>query len=152
MVFNQKAHQLIILAGQRQDKYLSDMHAYDIATDISVELTPDFTSDGGPEGLFSQRAVIDPELGELYLFVPNCFTSSNNPYIIVDSMDWSGRKARALSLPPPCMMPRVGNINTLQMHRSIKSGEIGHKSKHLFKVASQYPDVRIRWSTTANEK
>ncbi|KAK0448391.1 Muskelin N-terminus-domain-containing protein [Desarmillaria tabescens] len=65
---SQRRKTLFIFAGQRDDKYLSDMYAYDIATNTVTELFSNFTASGGPDACFTQRAVIDPRLKELYIF------------------------------------------------------------------------------------
>jgi len=67
MVLEPLSHRLFIFAGQRDDKYLSDMFAYDIATNTATELFSNFTAAGGPDACFTQRAVIDPDLHELYV-------------------------------------------------------------------------------------
>ncbi|KAK0210441.1 Muskelin N-terminus-domain-containing protein, partial [Desarmillaria ectypa] len=68
MVLEPTTKTLFIFAGQRDDKYLSDMYAYDIATNSVTELFSNFTASGGPDACFTQRAVIDPRLKELYIF------------------------------------------------------------------------------------
>ncbi len=67
MVLEPATKTLFIFAGQRDDKYLSDMYAYDIATNTVTELFSNFTTSGGPDACFTQRAVIDPRLKELYM-------------------------------------------------------------------------------------
>lgn len=67
MVLEPSTRTLFIFAGQRDDKYLSDMYAYDIATNTATELYSNFSDAGGPESCFTQRAVIDPHLRELYV-------------------------------------------------------------------------------------
>ncbi|KAF8070082.1 Muskelin N-terminus-domain-containing protein [Lyophyllum atratum] len=68
MVIEPSTRTLFIFAGQRDDKYLSDMYAYDIATNTATELYSNFSASGGPDSCFSQRAVIDPNSRELYVF------------------------------------------------------------------------------------
>ena len=67
MVLDPTSKTLYIFAGQRDDRYLSDMYAYDLNTDIAKEIFSNFTSAGGPDACFTQRAVIDPTLKELYV-------------------------------------------------------------------------------------
>lgn len=67
MVLEPNSRTLFIFAGQRDEKYLSDMYAYDITTNSVTELYSNFTTSGGPDACFTQRAVIDPELRELYM-------------------------------------------------------------------------------------
>ncbi|KAG5643379.1 hypothetical protein DXG03_000993 [Asterophora parasitica] len=67
MVLEPTTHTLYIFAGQRDDKYLSDMYAYDITTNTATELYSNFSTAGGPESCFTQRAVIDPSLREIYV-------------------------------------------------------------------------------------
>jgi len=75
MVLDPLTHTLFIFAGQRDDKYLSDMYAYDIANNTVSELFSNFSASGGPDACFTQRAVIDPRLREVYVCVdsPLCF-------------------------------------------------------------------------------
>ncbi|KAJ7594503.1 Muskelin N-terminus-domain-containing protein [Mycena floridula] len=68
MVLDPLSHTLFILAGQREDTFLSDMYSYDIVTQTATELYSNFTMSGGPDPCFTQRAVIDPELQEIYVF------------------------------------------------------------------------------------
>jgi len=68
MVFEPNTRNLLIFAGQRDDKYLSDMYAYHIPSGTVTELFSNFTASGGPDACFTQRAVIDPELREIYVF------------------------------------------------------------------------------------
>ncbi|KAF9236343.1 Muskelin N-terminus-domain-containing protein [Melanogaster broomeanus] len=68
MVLDPLTHTLFIFAGQRDDKYFSDMYAYDITSNIVTELFSSFSTSGGPDVCFTQRAVIDPGLREIYVF------------------------------------------------------------------------------------
>lgn len=67
MVLDPQTQTLFIFAGRKDDRYLSDMYAYHIPTKTITELYDNFTAAGGPEACFTQRAVIDPELKEIYL-------------------------------------------------------------------------------------
>lgn len=69
MVLDRLAHTLFIFAGQRDDKYLSDMYAYDIATNTVSELFSNFSASGGPDACSMQRAVLDAGLKEIYVYV-----------------------------------------------------------------------------------
>lgn len=69
MVLDPLAHTLFIFAGQRDEKYLSDMYAYDIANNTVSELFNNFSASGGPDACFTQRAVVDPKLREVYVYV-----------------------------------------------------------------------------------
>jgi hypothetical protein len=69
MVLEPSSRTLFIFAGQRDDKYLSDMYAFDLVTSTATELYSNFTAAGGPDACFTQRAVIDPHLRELYVYV-----------------------------------------------------------------------------------
>ncbi|KAF8550620.1 galactose oxidase [Imleria badia] len=68
MVLDPLTHTLFIFAGQRDDKYLSDMYAYDIASNAVSELFGNFSASGGPDACFTQRAVVDATLKEVYVF------------------------------------------------------------------------------------
>ena len=67
MVLDPTSKVLYIFAGQREERYLSDMYAYDIKTGIAKEIFSNFSTAGGPDACFTQRAVIDPNLKELYV-------------------------------------------------------------------------------------
>ena len=76
MVLDPLTHTLFIFAGQRDDKYLSDMYAYDIANNAVSELFSNFSVSGGPDACFTQRAVVDPTLKEVYVCVTPGFFSA----------------------------------------------------------------------------
>ena len=67
MVLDPTSKILYIFAGQREERYLSDMYCYDINAGVAKEISSDFSSAGGPDACFTQRAVIDPNLQELYV-------------------------------------------------------------------------------------
>lgn len=67
MVLDPDSRVLYIFAGQREDKYLSDMWTYDILTGTASEILSNFTASGGPDPCFTQRAVINPESQEIYM-------------------------------------------------------------------------------------
>ena len=67
MVLDPKTQTLFIFGGQRDEQYLSDMYAIHIPTNTITELFSNFTVAGGPDACFTQRAVIDPELREIYV-------------------------------------------------------------------------------------
>ncbi|KAI6021604.1 Muskelin N-terminus-domain-containing protein [Pisolithus microcarpus] len=68
MVFDPLTHTLFVFAGQKDERYLSDMCAYDTESNTVTELFSNFSSVGGPDACFTQRAVIDPTLKEIYVF------------------------------------------------------------------------------------
>ncbi|KIJ07718.1 hypothetical protein PAXINDRAFT_89958, partial [Paxillus involutus ATCC 200175] len=68
MVLDPLTHTLFIFAGQRDDKYFSDMYAYDVTSNTMTELFSNFSTSGGPDACFTQRAVIDAGLREIYVF------------------------------------------------------------------------------------
>ncbi len=67
MVLDPQTQTLFIFGGQRDEQYLSDMYAIHIPTNAVTELFANFTISGGPDACFTQRAVIDPELREIYV-------------------------------------------------------------------------------------
>lgn len=69
MVLDPKLQSLFIFAGQRDERYLADMYAFHIPTNTVTELFSNFTAAGGPDPCFTQRAVIDPEKREIYVYV-----------------------------------------------------------------------------------
>lgn len=79
MVLEPYSRMLYIFAGQRDDTYLSDMYTYDIATNTATEVYTNFTTAGGPDACFTQRAVIDPHLREIYMYVSTFFPTPGLP-------------------------------------------------------------------------
>lgn len=67
MVFDHNTNTLFILGGQREEKYLSDMYAYDLNTNMVSELFSDFTAAGGPNACYISKAVIDTDFKEIYV-------------------------------------------------------------------------------------
>ncbi|PFH53700.1 hypothetical protein AMATHDRAFT_934 [Amanita thiersii Skay4041] len=67
MLFEPNERALYIFAGQKEGVYLSDMYVYDLKTNTSTEIFSESASIGGPEPSFAPRAVIDPELKEIYI-------------------------------------------------------------------------------------
>lgn len=67
MVFDSKFQTLFIFGGQRNEAYLADMYAFHIPTGTITELFDNFSLAGGPDACFTQRAVIDTELQEIYM-------------------------------------------------------------------------------------
>lgn len=62
---------LWVLAGQRGTTYLADMWTYQLNTGAVREASRDYSlasNGGGPEGGFTQRATIDADAREIYLF------------------------------------------------------------------------------------
>lgn len=74
MVFDHLTKTIFVFGGQRDEKYLSDMYAYHIPTHTTMELCQNYTAVGGPDAGFTQRAVIDAELREIYMCVDRLFT------------------------------------------------------------------------------
>ena len=66
MLFEPTSRKLFIFAGRQDETYLSDMWEYDLASNTASKLFADFSTCGGPDGSFAQRAIIDCELKELY--------------------------------------------------------------------------------------
>ncbi|KAF6763348.1 Mei4-dependent protein 6 [Ephemerocybe angulata] len=94
MVLEPNAKQLYIFGGQRDDRYLSDMHVYDITSNSSTELFSNFTASGGPDPCFTQRAVIDPVYKEIYIFcglTRNAATGSKNTVLRSSTSNWTFR-------------------------------------------------------------
>ncbi|KAJ3006031.1 UNVERIFIED_CONTAM: Muskelin 1, intracellular mediator containing kelch motif, partial [Siphonaria sp. JEL0065] len=67
MLLNPVTRELYIFAGQRNKDYLSDFYVYEIDTDTVHEVSRDYSKQGGPDAGFTQRATIDPTLGEFYV-------------------------------------------------------------------------------------
>jgi hypothetical protein len=69
MILDPDTKTLYIFAGQREDKYLSDLWTYDLLTNTAAEIFSNFTAFGGPDPCFTQRAVINTKAQEIYMFV-----------------------------------------------------------------------------------
>jgi muskelin len=69
MILDPPTSTLYIFAGQRDDKYLSDMYAFDLRTNVAIQLYADFSASGGPDACFTQRAVGDMNEREVYVCV-----------------------------------------------------------------------------------
>ncbi|KAH7889083.1 Muskelin N-terminus-domain-containing protein [Phlebopus sp. FC_14] len=90
MVLDPITHTLFIFAGQRDDKYLSDMYVYDIQSNTVTELFANFTTSGGPDACFTQRAIIDPGLREIYVFCGLTRVQQSSPLTVLrsDTPNW----------------------------------------------------------------
>ena len=110
MVLDTKTQTLFIFGGQRDGHYLSDMYAYHIPTNTVTELFANFTVAGGPDAFFTQRAVIDKDLREIYVFCglthqragPHTILESESPYWIYryERPERPGKWAKILPLDP----------------------------------------------------
>ncbi|KAI8900611.1 Muskelin N-terminus-domain-containing protein [Globomyces pollinis-pini] len=67
MLFNPLTREIYIFAGQRNKDFLADFYIYQIDTDRVIEVSRDYSKNGGPDAGFTQRATIDVELGEFYV-------------------------------------------------------------------------------------
>ncbi|KIJ18371.1 hypothetical protein PAXINDRAFT_179243 [Paxillus involutus ATCC 200175] len=90
MVLDPLTHTLFIFAGQRDDKYFSDMYAYDVTSNTMTELFSNFSTSGGPDACFTQRAVIDAGLRGIYVFsgLTRAQPSSALTVLRSDSPNW----------------------------------------------------------------
>ncbi|KAI0063548.1 hypothetical protein BV25DRAFT_1990545 [Artomyces pyxidatus] len=88
MVFEPSDRMLFIFGGMEDgDRYLSDMYAYHIDSNTATEVFSNFTASGGPDKTFTQRAVIDPTLREIYVFCGLTRTRPN-PLPRLDGANW----------------------------------------------------------------
>jgi N-acetylneuraminic acid mutarotase len=87
MLLNPHSKQLYIFAGQRNKDYLSDFYIYDIKSDVVVEVSRDYSVQGGPAAGFTQRATLDLELGEIYV-LSGLMREKNNPSELVKNSFW----------------------------------------------------------------
>jgi len=70
MLFHPSLRKLYVFAGQRAKEYLNDFFSYNVDTD-EVEVISNGqkkVSCNSPAAGFTQRATIDPELNEIYIF------------------------------------------------------------------------------------
>lgn len=68
MLFHPISRLMYIFAGQRLKDYLSDYYVYDVDREVVIEMNRDSSKNGGPDAGFTQRATIDPEANEFYVF------------------------------------------------------------------------------------
>ncbi|KAL4078206.1 Muskelin N-terminus-domain-containing protein [Scleroderma yunnanense] len=90
MVLDSLTHTFFIFAGQRDNRYLSDMYAYDLEKNTVTELFANFSTVGGPDACFTQRAVIDPKLKEIYVFCGLTRRQQTEPLTVLraDAPNW----------------------------------------------------------------
>ena len=68
MVYESNEKALYIFGVMEDGKrYLSDVQKYHLDTNTDTELFSNFSTSGGPDKMFAQRAVIDPALKEIYV-------------------------------------------------------------------------------------
>jgi hypothetical protein len=67
MLCDSDGRKIFILAGQRSDHYLSDMWTFDLDDGHIECVERDYGQSGGPEGGFTQRAVMDQRRREFVL-------------------------------------------------------------------------------------
>ncbi|EIN11776.1 hypothetical protein PUNSTDRAFT_99027 [Punctularia strigosozonata HHB-11173 SS5] len=84
MVLDPNHRVLFILSGLRDEKYLSDMYAYDLNSNTATKLFSKMSIVGGPDPSWVQRATIDPEHREIYLYPGLSKTESGRPTIGVN--------------------------------------------------------------------
>ncbi|KAJ7187899.1 Muskelin N-terminus-domain-containing protein [Mycena filopes] len=68
MVLDDRTRILYIFGGKVEKTVLCDMYAYNIATKTTRQLFTDMRRECGFDATFTQRAVIDPQLQEIYVF------------------------------------------------------------------------------------
>lgn len=68
MLFDSKSRDLYIFAGQRLKDYLTDLHRYNVDTDVLEEITQEFTTRTASDAGFTQRASIDCDRKEIHVF------------------------------------------------------------------------------------
>lgn len=66
MVFDTVRRRLIFLAGKTGETFLTDMYMYDVDSRTFIDVTSDFTAQGGPDPSFCQRTVVNQESGLLF--------------------------------------------------------------------------------------
>ncbi|KAI0675370.1 Muskelin N-terminus-domain-containing protein [Trametes maxima] len=82
MVLDTKSQTLFIFGGQREERYLADMFAFHLPTNTVTELSSNFSSAGGPDPCFTQRAAIDCEAQEIYVFGGVTRTKASAPPVL----------------------------------------------------------------------
>ena len=68
MLYYEKSGEIYIFAGQRNKLFLADFYSYNTESNHLRQLSRDYSKQGGPDAGFTQRATIDPDLDEFYVF------------------------------------------------------------------------------------
>ncbi|KAI7898194.1 Muskelin N-terminus-domain-containing protein [Cokeromyces recurvatus] len=68
MLLDAKSGCIYIFGGQRGKETLTDLYCYSIEDDKLTELTHDFSKQFGPDAGYTQRAVINADRQEIYIF------------------------------------------------------------------------------------
>ena len=68
MLIHKDKDVMFIFSGQRFKDYLSDMYVFHLDTGITTELSKDYSKLGGPICGFTQRATINEDRNEIYVF------------------------------------------------------------------------------------
>lgn len=68
MLLDSKNQKIYIFGGQRAKECLNDLQCYSIVQDKITTITQDFSKNIGPELGYTQRAAIDVESQELYVY------------------------------------------------------------------------------------
>eukprot|EP00834_Sanchytrium_tribonematis_P001865 NODE_49_length_31687_cov_0.791123.p7 type:complete len:627 gc:universal NODE_49_length_31687_cov_0.791123:15432-17312(+) len=68
MLLHQKRDCIYIFSGQRFKDYLADMYEYNLSSGTLKELSRDYSKQGGPVCGFTQRATLDEDRDEIYVF------------------------------------------------------------------------------------
>ncbi|KAJ7077270.1 Muskelin N-terminus-domain-containing protein [Mycena belliarum] len=85
MVLDDRTRTLYIFGGKIKDSAHYDMYAYDIATRTTRQLFSNLQRDCGFEASFTHRAVIAPQLQEIYVFSGLAVSAEQSPVIPYDS-------------------------------------------------------------------
>lgn len=68
MLFDPVTRDLLIFGGQRFKDYLCDLYRYSVDLDTVNELWQGYSKNTGPDPGYTQRATIDVDLREMYVF------------------------------------------------------------------------------------
>lgn len=68
MLLDPATRSLLILSGQRHKDYLADLYCYAMDRDAVTHVQKSLHLTGGPEAGFTQRACIDPQRREVFVF------------------------------------------------------------------------------------
>lgn len=68
MLFDPITRDLLIFGGQRVKDCLCDLYRYSVDLDTVAELWQDYSKPSGPDPGYTQRATMDIDLRELYVF------------------------------------------------------------------------------------
>jgi hypothetical protein len=85
MLLDNNQRCIYIFGGQRDKEYLSDLYRYSITDNRITEITQDFSKNFGSDSGYTQRATLDEERQEIYMFSGYLWSKANS---VVKNIFW----------------------------------------------------------------